>query len=608
MGQQQYLHQGLGSAHSSNCAQHVTGSLCPQQVEPIPTEDVLLESYLHTSNMHCSVHQASVQTSNTLQIVEPDEHKESNSLRTSVQKVSSAVPESECGETLSSLNLKSECQPQTSNSNKHQAQPRFQQAQPTQSALDGEKATSASAPVEPQSEVQTTNKQQEQTSTETQTQTQWTQTTNEGEDGYAELSPADEKVMEELQREMELRDGRYYVKIPFYSNVEEVPENFQDAMTMVDRVYRSLKQRNLADKYSEVFQQQLHDGIIEEVDLSESKKRVFIPHHPVIKMNEQTTTKIRPVFNCSYKKGDKPSLNDACFPGLNLHTNMVELLHRFRTNKYILTADIERAFLQIYLKDDKDKDRFSFLWRTEDGVKAYRYRTILFGLNASPFILNHVLQLHIQQYPETETTSALKRSLYVDNFLSTTSQLDSLKNIYHESMEILREGGFNLRSWKSNHPVMLEMMEEESTMHKHSAPKEKTLGYLYSIKDDTMSLGEFELDDSQHLTKRQLLSNISKVFDPLCLTLPVTIKGRLLMKQVWQEGTDWDEEVSPEVQAQWEKLKPDFLALTSLSFPRQTINMETSEPVTLHVFCDGSKSCYGVACYLQQEDKVSLVY
>ncbi|KAF0298900.1 hypothetical protein FJT64_003757 [Amphibalanus amphitrite] len=78
---------------------------------------------------------------------------------------------------------------------------------------------------------------------------------------------------------------------------------------------------------------------------------------------------------------------------------------------FMMMADIEKAFLQVHLKYESDQDHFCFLWKTEEGVKAYRFKTILFGLNASPFILNHILQLHLQRFRETEAISALKQSL-----------------------------------------------------------------------------------------------------------------------------------------------------------------------------------------------------
>lgn len=406
--------------------------------------------------------------------------------------------------------------------------------------------------------------------------------------------------------EVELRDNRYFVRIPFYATIDEVPENFDNAKALMHKVHDSLQRKGLVDDYHGVFKQQLQDGIIEEIDLSEPQKRVFIPHHPVIK--SESTTKIRPVFNCSYKQGTSPSLNEACYPGVNLLNDMKSLLQRFRTNDHVLMADIEKAFLQIFLKSEEDKNRFCFLWKTQTGIIAYRFRTILFGLNCSPFILNHVLQLHLQQYANSEAASIIRKSLYVDNFLYTSSDLDLLANVYQESIEVLRDGGFNLRSWQSNHPALVSMMEKDGTKYQHEAETEKTLGYAYNPKLDTLSLAEVKLENRTNITKRQLLSDVSKTFDPLSLAVPVTIRGRLLMKQVWEEGTDWDEPVSTGVLSKWNMLRPDLLALQDLKFPRKTVDLETTDPITLNVFCDGSATCYGVACYLTQSGSSKLVY
>ncbi|KAF0288908.1 hypothetical protein FJT64_012796 [Amphibalanus amphitrite] len=363
------------------------------------------------------------------------------------------------------------------------------------------------------------------------------------------VSARERRLVEEFSNEVELRDGKYFVRVPFYDSVTKVPGNHDVALATMKKVRNKLAKRGLADSYTAVFEQQLRDGIIEEVDYNKpsTNQRVFIPHHPVVKTDAQTTTKIRPVFNCSLKIGDRPSLNEACFRGVDLLNDLVTLLMRFRTNKHILLADIEKAFLQIYLKYEEDKDKFCFLWETDDGLKMYRFRTILFGLNCSPFILSHIIQIHLSKYSTTD-------------------------------------GGYSAQGVA------------------HGAVTEKVLGYLYDAKQDTISLSDFNFEENQQgITKRQLLSNISKVFDPLSLALPVTIRGRILMKQVWTEGTAWDEDVSPAVLAEWQRLKKDLLSLREFQFSRETGDTESGQPTDLHLFCDGSKTSYGFACYLKQE-------
>ena len=86
------------------------------------------------------------------------------------------------------------------------------------------------------------------------------------------------------------------------------------------------------------FYQQGREGIIERIEVSPDKfsKYIWIPHRPVIKMDEQSTTKIRPVFNCSLKTRGSCSLNEASHPGIKLINDMLNLLLLFRTNKYVL--------------------------------------------------------------------------------------------------------------------------------------------------------------------------------------------------------------------------------------------------------------------------------
>ena len=77
-------------------------------------------------------------------------------------------------------------------------------------------------------------------------------------------------------------------------------------------------------------------------------------------MDEQTTTKIRPVFNFSLKTNAKYSLNEAAYPGINLMGDMLELLLLFRSDKYVMLADIRKAFLMIKIGSIEDRNRFCF--------------------------------------------------------------------------------------------------------------------------------------------------------------------------------------------------------------------------------------------------------
>ena len=164
----------------------------------------------------------------------------------------------------------------------------------------------------------------------------------------------------------------------------------------------------------EVFHQQEREGIIErfEVVLEDFTKHIWIPHRPVFKTDEQTTTKIRPVFHCFLKANGKYSLNEAAYPGINLMGNMLESLLLFRTNKYVMLAYIRKACLMIKLESLEDRNRFCFF-----KLVCFRYTTIIFGFNVSLFILNFIIKHHASSPPITVLISFLK--FYVDNLIKT---------------------------------------------------------------------------------------------------------------------------------------------------------------------------------------------
>ena len=53
------------------------------------------------------------------------------------------------------------------------------------------------------------------------------------------------------------------------------------------------------------------------------------------------------------------------------------------------------------------------------------------------------------------------------------------------------------------------------------------------------------------VTGRNILSNISRVFDPMGFCVPVTITGKLIMQRVRQERLTWDSQVSESLAAEF---------------------------------------------------------
>jgi hypothetical protein len=178
------------------------------------------------------------------------------------------------------------------------------------------------------------------------------------------LASSDLEKVDEFRRNIEFKFGKYHVALPWNDKISQVNDNFDIARAVLNRVVARLKAQGNLESYGEVFEQQLRDGILEEVPWAEVDRKgmVFIPHRAVIKSSPSCTTKVRPVLNCSLRSGGRPSLNDAAFPGVDLMGDLFALLIELRYDDYLLMSDIKQAFLQIRLSSESDKNKFCILW------------------------------------------------------------------------------------------------------------------------------------------------------------------------------------------------------------------------------------------------------
>lgn len=410
-----------------------------------------------------------------------------------------------------------------------------------------------------------------------------------------EQSDYDLKQIEEFDSAISLDNGHYYVNIPWNDKIDQVKTNYGVCKSILIKVHNNLIDNNLYDQYNSVFEQQLADGIIEEVPIDPSQnKHVYIPHRPVIKIADNISTKTRIVLNCSLKIGESPSLNEACYPGINLLNDLFSLLLKTRADDYIMISDVKQAFLMIKLKREEDKDRFRVLWiNSKNKLVSYRYTTIVFGHIASPFILNHVMNHHLTHYEKDECHDVLSNNKYVDNIFATGNNPLELNKLCDESRSRLSDGGFELRSWASNSTHLQDKFNDDGISSRNDV--EKLLGYVYSPSSDKINLPclEYKYDDNEPLTKRKILSCTAAVFDPFGFHNPVAVRGKILLQKVWAAKYGWDEPLPLEIVNEFKTLLADLGQLHTLSFPRKAYG----ENISLIFFTDASNLNYGFSCY-----------
>lgn len=173
----------------------------------------------------------------------------------------------------------------------------------------------------------------------------------------------------------------------------------------------------------------------------------YLPHHAVIR-EDKSTAKLRVVFDASSHEEGCASLNDCLLTGPNLNPNLLDVLIKFRLHKIAFTADITKAFLQIALAE-RDKDAVRFLWwlgtsnKDSENELCILRSIVVFGVSPSPFLLAATIRKHIKQHEREnpKKVEMLKDSLYVDNFISSSSDIEEAFSITTTAKEILSDAG-----------------------------------------------------------------------------------------------------------------------------------------------------------------------
>ena len=116
------------------------------------------------------------------------------------------------------------------------------------------------------------------------------------------------------------------------------------------------------EQYNEIIQDQLEQGIVEPAPAEVNGKEFYIPHKGVVKQSAETT-KLRIVYDASARESsNQPTLNDCLNPGPPLQNLLWSILVRSRFYPILLTGDLEKAFLQVRIKEI-ERDALRFHWK-----------------------------------------------------------------------------------------------------------------------------------------------------------------------------------------------------------------------------------------------------
>ena len=447
------------------------------------------------------------------------------------------------------------------------------------------------------------------------------------------ITNADSNVYDEFKNSIEYDGEKYTVRLPWKNEEVEMSDNYHLAACRLAGTMRKLKRdRPALEEYDRIITDQLKNGVIESCTIEPmpdenamSMKQHYLSHHPIIRADKETT-KLRIVYDASARNRESPSLNDCLFKGPKLNEMILDVLLRFRLHRVVFISDIQQAFLRVQV-NQIDRDFLRFLWIDDVDsdaplLRAYRFRTLVFGLTSSPFLLNATLRHHLSKYVEAqpEMIAKILRSLYVDDLNSGGDTTEEAFELFKTAKSMLSKGGFLLHKFHSNDDELQQRVGMESQRsHDHTKIQEdqssftqatygeadaklKVLGVTWNNVADSFCYNYARVADllrNKVSTKRELLSAFTTFYDPLGMTSPVLLKLKIAFQDACKQNVGWDDELPPQIQADVKQWTDGIDAASSVEIPRFVLPKAGITAVQLVGFSDGSSTAYGANVYMK---------
>lgn len=176
---------------------------------------------------------------------------------------------------------------------------------------------------------------------------------------------------------------------------------------------------------------------------------------------------------------------------------------------------------------------------------------------------------------------------YVDDCLTGKDTYEEAKFLQQDLTVLLEKGGYPIRKWASNDPSLVPQNSNHLSndhLYLDLNSSIKTLGIHWNSQKDC------------DFSKRSILAQVAKLFDPLRLLGPLIVKTKLIIQLLWKAGVDWDGSVPVKIHTMWVQLKEELPLLNDANFDRLIID-PNSCTIQLHGFCDASEKAYGACVF-----------
>ena len=290
----------------------------------------------------------------------------------------------------------------------------------------------------------------------------------------------------------------------------------------------------------------------------------YLPHFGVVNPNKPG--KIRLVFDAAASV-EGVSLNSKLLKGPQNYKPLPSVLFNFRIGAVAVCGDIKEMFHQILVAPE-DRCSQRFLWREDENKTpdVYEMLVMTFGAACSPCVAQYVKESNALSFRDDfpRAVRSIIDNHYVDDFVDSFTTLLIAIEVAQQVRDIHKSAGFELRGFSSNSPEVVVALKGNLDKPVNFSSdiselqSEKVLGMYWQPKDDSFRFNlKFHkvkadvIEGKRYPTKRELLSVVMSIFDPLGFLSNFMVTAKLLMREVWRHDIRWDETLPGEIKDIW---------------------------------------------------------
>ncbi|XP_061891197.1 uncharacterized protein LOC133641474 isoform X1 [Entelurus aequoreus] len=400
--------------------------------------------------------------------------------------------------------------------------------------------------------------------------------------------------------------------LPFKTPRPKLPDNKVQALKRFSSLRRNFERKPVMKEHFFSFMEKIFQNEHAEIapQLTSNEERWYLPafgvYHPKKPGN------IRVVFDSSAQYNGV-SLNDVLLTGPDLNNTLIGVLLRFRKEAVAITADIQQMY-HCFLLREEDRNYLRFLWsrnnNSSEDIMEYRMRVHVFGNCPSPAVAIYCLRQSVKN-AEPVVKQFVNRDFYVDDGLTSLPSVEAAVKLLKRTQEVLSDSNLRLHKIASNkgevmnafpsqdHAINLKDLDFTSDI----LPMQRSLGLNWDLMSDTFT---FQVADEQKpFTRRGVLSTVNSIYDPLGFLAPVTIQGKLILRELMENNGDWDAPLPQEMEETWSTWRCSLKDLSNLHIPR--VYTQASPTAVskreIVIFCDASTKAIAAVAYLKITEK-----